>query len=99
MAVNRPGGGKSTAAKGQEQISSVPITAESTATPKANAPKKLKTKMTIKKATALLATQGYSLGAGKFDLKSKSTSYAVTDPSGKVSRMTAKQIEDMALAG
>ncbi len=50
------------------------------------------TEITIQKAAKQLAKKGYKLGAGKTNLKTMTTSYEVTDPKGKVTIMTAKEI-------
>jgi len=60
--------------------------------------KKLKTKMTIQRASKLLSKKGYELGGGgEYNHKTKETSYKVKGPDGKIRTMTAKQVEELAL--
>lgn len=49
-------------------------------------------KLTIQGAAKSLASRGLTLGAGKFDMKTRSTSYAVTDKRGVTRQMSAKRI-------
>lgn len=52
-------------------------------------------KDTIQSAAQKLSEQGYSLGAGKTDLKAGKTSYEVTGPDGKSSMMSVDEIRKL----
>ncbi len=56
-------------------------------------------KLTISSAVAALKKQGYRLGQGSFDLRSKTTSYKVTGPNGRTRTMTADQVKKLVAKG
>lgn len=53
-------------------------------------------KVSIQQAASALAKKGYRLlGPGPYDLKAKSASYRVVDPSGQTAVLTQEQVKDL----
>lgn len=56
---------------------------------------KLPKKATMQQTAQILNDMGYTLGAGRTDLKAKKTYYKVTDPAGNTSELSVDDIREL----